>query len=610
MSSTWNSNSNILKKCFQLLPARERNKLIWITAAQMILGLLDLFGVAAIGVLGALSVSGLESHHPGNTVSKVMRILRISNLSFQYQAIVLAAIATFLLITKTICSIYLTKKTLTLLSQRSASMSSTLVHKILTRKFSQMDYRSTANIQFALSGGVEIIFLKIVATIATMIADLSLLLLIGVGLLILDVSTALATFALFSGIGFILYKYMNVRAQDLGSKSAQLEIRTNETLSEMVNGYREITSRNREAYYFNLFNALRFQLAEVNVGINFQPLLSKYVVEAAVVIGAVLVAGMQFALKDATHAIGSLTIFMAAGTRVAPAFLRIQQSAVQVRGNIGSAWPTLSLLDELKPVVKQDFRNLPLNMEYPGFLPSIEFKNVSFNYRNAESLATNNVSFRIDPGNFVAIVGPSGSGKSTIADLILGILEPTSGSIEVSGLMPSACLAKWPGSVGYVPQNVLVVSGSIYRNIALGFEDDAMAANSVSEALSAAKLTDLIESLPNGVEAQIEENGKNLSGGQRQRLGIARALFTKPKLLILDEATSALDGKTEAEISETIQGLHGKVTLLIIAHRLSTVRSADKVIYLEKGKVLAMGTFDEVRSRVPNFDMQASLMGF
>ena len=194
-------------------------------------------------------------------------------------------------------------------------------------------------------------------------------------------------------------------------------------------------------------------------------------------------------------------------------------------------------------------------------------------------------------------------------DILLGVLNPDNGSVLVSGLPPLLAVAKWPGAVSYVPQDVVIAAGTIRENIALGYPMKEATDELIMGALKVAHLDEFVASLPEGIDTQVGERGARISGGQRQRLGIARAMFTRPHLLVLDEATSSLDGETEASISEAIHSLRGSTTVVIIAHRLSTVRNADKVVYLSKGKVLATGTFEEVRQAVPDFDQQAKIMG-
>jgi ABC-type multidrug transport system fused ATPase/permease subunit len=191
----------------------------------------------------------------------------------------------------------------------------------------------------------------------------------------------------------------------------------------------------------------------------------------------------------------------------------------------------------------------------------------------------------------------------------MGILTPTDGEISISGFTPHEAVSKWPGAIAYVPQDVSIFNGTVLSNIALGFAPQEVPELQINKSLEVAKLLDFVNSLPQGIHTEVGENGSSFSGGQRQRLGIARALFTNPKLLVLDEATSALDGDTEIQVASAIRGLKGKTTILMIAHRLSTVRDADAVVYMENGKAIAIGSFEEVRLKVPEFDKQATLMG-
>ena len=216
---------------------------------------------------------------------------------------------------------------------------------------------------------------------------------------------------------------------------------------------------------------------------------------------------------------------------------------------------------------------------------------------------------KVEAGKFVAIVGSSGAGKTTLVDLLLGVLKPDSGSILISGFDPQTTISKWSGAISYVPQDVMISNGTIRNNVALGFPIEEATNDLVNDALRIGQLIEFTEKLPEGIDSYVGDRGTRISGGQRQRLGIARAMFTKPHLLVLDEATSSLDGETEANISGAIQNMRGLVTVVMIAHRLSSVRHADIVLYLEAGEILASGTFEEVRNTVPNFDKQAQLVG-
>jgi ABC-type bacteriocin/lantibiotic exporter with double-glycine peptidase domain len=188
-------------------------------------------------------------------------------------------------------------------------------------------------------------------------------------------------------------------------------------------------------------------------------------------------------------------------------------------------------------------------------------------------------------------------------------LEPQKGTIEISGVSPLEAIRKWSGAIAYVPQDVMIMNGTIKQNVCMGFDENKVDDELVWNSLALSHLDTFVSGLPLKIDTQVGDRGAKISGGQRQRLGIARALVTRPALLVLDEATSALDGETEAGIAESIQSMRGKTTVIMIAHRLSTVRGADKVVYMSDGKLIACGSFDYVRNLVPDFDKQAQLMG-
>jgi len=196
-----------------------------------------------------------------------------------------------------------------------------------------------------------------------------------------------------------------------------------------------------------------------------------------------------------------------------------------------------------------------------------------------------------------------------LADVILGVISPDAGVVEISGRSASDVVREWPGVLAYVPQDVAIIDGTVRSNVAMGLPDSLVDDERVREALRRAHLSALFDNSREGLDTLVGEHGVKLSGGQRQRLGIARALYTRPRFLVLDEATSALDAQTEFDVSETIAEMSGEVTRVIIAHRLATIRNCDVVVYLDRGRVVASGTFDEVGTAIPDFDRQAELLG-
>ena len=573
------------------------------------MGFVDLAGVVTIGMLGALAVNGIQSRGPGIRVSKVIHILGLGAEPFQTQAAVLGILAALLLSARTIFSIIFTRRTLLFLSHKGAKASGDLISKLLSQSLLQIQSRTSQQTLFAVTNGVSVIMLGVIGTSIQILADISLLVILSVGLFVVDVTLALGTIFLFGIIGFILYRLLNVRAQTLGSKNTQLSIASNEKILEVLNSYRESVVHNRRDYYAREISEIRYKLGKTNAESAFIPYIGKYVIESSLVLGGLLLSAFQFVSQDAAHAVATLTIFLAAGSRIAPAALRLQQGAVSIKGSLASAKPTLDLMKNLENVQLSSPSDIAPDVEHSGFSPTVEMSDVVFKYPNAEAPILQNESFSIKAGNSVAIVGSTGAGKSTVVDVILGLLNPESGSISISGLKPEEAVIKWPGAISYVPQDVVISNGTIRENVALGFNSKYVNEELVWDAIKAAQLDDYVNSLPEGLGTQVGERGTRMSGGQRQRLGIARALFTRPKLLVLDEATSALDGETELAISQAIQRLRGNVTVIMIAHRLSTVRNADSIIYIDKGKVIFIGTFDQVRDNVPNFDRQAKLMG-
>lgn len=600
--STIGRSMNVLSKA-------DQRKVEAVAIIQICMGALDLLGVIAIGLLGALSVTGLQSNEPGDRVSAALRILHISDSTFQVQAFILGLSAVLLLIGRTILSIFFTRRILFFLSRRGAKISSNLISRLLSQPLLVVQSRTTQETLYAVTRGVELIVLQVIATLVALASDLSLLIIMGVGLFVVDPPTAFGTLIVFSLIGYFLYRFMHVRAGNLGVKGSELNIVSNEKIVEVFSSYRESVVRNRRDYYAREIGKFRFALANVSAETYFMPYVSKYVIETTVVLGAVLIGAAQFILQDAAHAVATLAIFLAAGTRIAPAVLRVQQGSIAIRSAMGQAHPTLALIDELGDVPIIENVDDHVDVIHEGFKSEIQVANISFTYPNKPIPAIVNITLAIPSGTSVAFVGPSGAGKTTIIDVLLGVLIPDVGSVMISGLPPLLAVAKWPGAVSYVPQDVVIAAGTIRENVALGYPPEAATDELVMNALKVAHLDKFVASLPIGLDTQVGERGAKISGGQRQRLGIARAMFTRPHLLVLDEATSSLDGETEASISEAIHELRGSTTVVLIAHRLSTVRNADIVVYLDEGKIVAKGTFNEVRNTVPDFDRQAKLMG-
>jgi ABC-type multidrug transport system fused ATPase/permease subunit len=374
--------------------------------------------------------------------------------------------------------------------------------------------------------------------------------------------------------------------------------------------YREIFVRNQRGFYADEVEKLRIRSSATQAEIAFLPNISRYVVEISMLVGALSVSAVQFVLFDVKTAITTLTLFLAAGSRLAPALLRVQQGSLGIRNAMGGVSSTLELIAELDSTERNPLKSLSsTRFSSEKLNANIEISNLSLKYPNNDFFSLQNITLHVPEKKVVAIVGPSAAGKTSLVDVLLGIISPTSGEVRISSHTPLEVIEKWPSAISYVPQSVFIADASFKNNIALGYADSEIVDEQVLDAIDRAQLRDLLSSLPQGLNSQLGENGNTLSGGQRQRLGIARALYSNPRLIVLDEATSALDAETEQLVAESVLNMKESATVILIAHRLSTVRSADLVCYMESGEIKCVGTFEQVRKAVPQFDQQAKLMG-
>ena len=597
----------IFHKCFSLLTRGEIYTLIIVGLAQILLAILDLVGVLSIGLIGALSVYGIQSRTPTGQISTALNTLNLEQLSLQYQVAILGSIAGIILILKSISSAIINRRTLYFLASRSAEISARLIGKMAFSNIEQINKRSRFENIFLLTNGVQSITVGVIGTILSFFADFVLITIMFVGLLAVEPSIAASTVLFFGILAYILYRAVNTRLVDLVNRDTEYQISNTQLLYELFGIYREIFVRGVRNDYVTRIAHQRRKSSRVASEISFIPSISKYALEIAFVVGAFLFIGFQFLIKDAVGAISTIGVFVASTGRIMPAILRIQGSAITLRGAITSARRTMEVISELSNF------NLPIDIQRENlprhqFKAKFTFQGISFRYRDNTENTLKEMNFEILEGEWIAIAGPSGSGKTTLVDLMLGILKPTTGVITLSETEPELIISKFPGCVAYVPQESFIVEGTVKQNVALGVEDEKIDDDRVLFCLEIVGLSDLVSNSSLGINIRVGELGSKISGGQKQRLGIARALYSDPKLLILDEATSALDAISEEKIIDCLKQLKGKITIVSIAHRLSTVINSDRVFYLENGIIVASGKFNDVRKAVPNFDRQAEIL--
>lgn len=604
--SRWQPNQ--FYKALSVLPTPDRRKIFYVITLQVFMGLLDLVGVALLGILGTLTVSGVQSNQPGSRIQTFLRVVHLDSFSFQNQAAILGGVACLVLVSRTVFSVIFNRRILFFLSRRGAVLSTEIASKVLSLPLISMQVRNTQNYVFAITNGVNAITLGIIGSFVILMADFSLLIVMSIGLFLVSPLIAFASLLIFGFVGLLVFKLIHVRVRQLGKYESSLTIETNSKIIEVLETYRESVVRNRREYYSREIGKLRWSMADTVAELTFMPNISKYVIESALVISALIISAIAFSRQDAASSFASLAIFMAAGTRIAPAILRIQQGALQIKSSLGTATPTLELLEDLREVKTLKPGTDEIETIHAEFNSGVVLENISLVYPGKTQKSLSEINLSIAPGESVAIVGPSGAGKTSLVDVILGVVEANQGMAKISGVSPHQAIFKWPGAIGYVPQDVVIVDGTIKENVCLGYPQSSVPDELVIQALRDAQLMEFVETLADGIDSYVGERGSRISGGQRQRLGIARAFLTRPKLLVLDEATSALDAETESNISSVLLELQGKVTVVMIAHRLSTVRRSDKVIYIDNGVIIAQGSFESIRNSVPNFDKQAKLL--
>lgn len=595
---------------FKTLTRKERKRVLVVAIIQIGLGFLDLIGVAIIGVIGSLAVNGIQSRAPGTRISEILNYLGLSGFTFQTQVAILGTAAAVVLISRTLITMYFSKRIFHFLARRAAVTSNKLVSSLMNSPLKTIQLRSKQETIYAVTEGVNMMMLNIVGTVVGVTSDIFLLFILSAGLFVVNPFIAIVTFGTFGTVGLLLYFAVNKRVNQLGNENAELTVFSFQKISDALNHYKELYIRDKRDHYSAIINDSRQKIAWNSAELSFIPNLGKYLIETTMVIGAIVICAFQFYFSDATQAVSILSVFLAAGSRIAPAILRVQSGAIAIKGSYGGASKTLSLMKELnREPVEVSLTEIHNVRQTSTFNGAASIVNLDFSYSNDETLVLKNINLDIQEGEILAVVGPSGAGKSTLVDLLLGIYSSTSGSIELSGVAPMVAIKAWPGAIAYVPQNVSLITGTISENIALGFSHDEIDFDRVRECLEIAQLTEYVRTLPQGIDTQVGESALQMSGGQLQRLGIARAIYTKPMMLVLDEATSSLDGKTELDVSEAIFSLRGKITIVLIAHRLSTVIKADRIVYLSAGRILSIGNFEQLKTAIPDFAHQAKLMG-
>ncbi|QDZ14985.1 ABC transporter ATP-binding protein [Humibacter ginsenosidimutans] len=431
----------------------------------------------------------------------------------------------------------------------------------------------------------------------TVVSDAMTLVGICVVLMIASPLVTLFAIALFAGAMVAFQRSLRRRQLRVGEELAAASLDAWAHIMPVLDGFREARLSSSAERFVRGFGEARIRTARANQAYSLLSELPKYLLQIIFILAVAGMAAILFVTGSASDALTVLAIFAAAALRGLPTMTRVSANI----GSVRSGTVSLGLLTEAADTLNRSVAHCEAPRSAEPYRGDIVLRSVGFHYPDDPAPVLRDLDMKISEHTTTAIVGASGAGKSTVIDLILGLQQPTSGEITCGGVSINDDVARWYEGLGVVPQDVFLLNDTLEANITYGRPLDDADRALLHEVVRMAQLDSYVRSLANGLKTIVGERGTRLSGGQRQRVGLARALFRRPRVLVLDEATSALDNETEHQITQTLRALHGQITVIIVAHRLSTVRDADKLVFLSDGTVEGEGSFTEVRASTPSF---------
>jgi len=599
-----------VKTSLGLLTPRQRLGYLLLLAMRVVVNFLDIAGVAAVGLLGAAGASGFIGSSQADLFG-VSIDLRNPNVLLT----IMGVVASFFLL-KAALSIVLIRVTLLFLARIETRNATEIAHYLFTGGLADLRQYSRSETQWAVTTSTGVTFSGVLGSVAMLITETSLLVFMFVLFALVDLVAAFAITAYFALIIAIFQLLANQRIRSGGRDLAEGNVDVTQVSLDMYEAFKEISVLMKQDFFLEKFRHARRTYALGGARLQFLMSIPRYFVETALAIGALAFVAWQLSRGELVDGLTTAGVFLAGGVRMMAALLPLQAAFSSLRSQTEQARLGQEILTKARERREQAALVLEKSRGARNALSGgtkgvrVVLDAVSFTHPAAARPAVQEVSLVIEPGSYVALVGPSGAGKTTLVDLILGLNVPIEGRVEVNGLDARELRESSPGLMAYVPQRPGLVSGTLVDNVALGQEPDSIDLERVNVALQKARLTEMVSELSEGIHTRLGKNVDSLSGGQTQRLGLARALYTNPKLIVLDEATSALDAEAEASISESIRNIGADTTVIVIAHRLSTVQRADVVHVIDEGRLVASGTFRELRRTVPMIQEYVRLMSF
>jgi ABC-type bacteriocin/lantibiotic exporter with double-glycine peptidase domain len=562
------------------MPKKSRKKYAFLVITQMMINSLDLIG---IGILTLFFSFVNQSYYMENNSSKYQRIEQLldeKGISQTTWTVAIASVILLFFLGKSTLNLMYQQKIINFLAQESSALSAKLFEENQKIWNSGKQKIVLNELTDSLSYGVIRIFFGVLLTLSNLITDITLLIFICGLLLSINFTVTTSIIVVAVTIAALINKLTGLELINSGKKVTKHNVQANTILLNTFRNYREIHVRDSSKRIFDNYRYERFEHVSSYGRLIFLQSLARHILDLIVPAGIFVVIVIQVLLTNSLQNLLQIGIFLVAATRIAPALLKLQTNFMIMKSTIGEVKNVIQKLDFAEINKQEKIPNLAatnseIEKEKNNLSPIIEFSQVSFSYENSDKYVLKNVSFQITKGQIVAFQGESGAGKSTILDLMIGLMQPQNGSVKLFGMEPNIALSKYREKISYVPQDGMIIDGSIYDNICFGHLEQNFPENKIWRSLEIAQLDLYVKSLPNGIYSQVGEFGILLSAGQRQRICIARSMLCEPEIIILDEATNALNNETENAFFNAIKELEKPATVILVSHSKNVIKFAD-----------------------------------
>lgn len=580
---------------------RERRRLLLTVVAQFGLGLMDLVGVAAILPLMQVVMGAPLDRGALGTLHRLLGGQDTRGFVLTLAAVM---VATFLL--KALLALALTWWSNTLVMRLQTQTARRLLSVYMSESYLAHRRRNTGELMRAVGTAVTDAHTKVLGGVLSILSLLMSILLVAALLVTVSPAPTLVAIVYFGLVVFLLQRVLGPANRRAGVEAQMTSWVSSHALVDAMHGFREAVLHNARGYFVDRYDLANQRTAAASMRANYYSQMPKYILEVVTMVGLTAYLVVTILTGTASTAMPTLSLFVASTVKILPMMTALTSTIGLVRvGREGLSITVDALRDAAHSPTHQP---LTLPARHDTSAPAeIRMDDVSFRYPDGDRDVLRGVTASVPPGTSMALCGSSGSGKTTMVDIILGLMEPTAGTVTYDGVPTNRLGDEWHEVVAYVPQDVYISDATLAENVAFGEGPDARDDARVAECLERAALGDLVRDLPEGLATLVGERGSRLSGGQRQRIGIARALYRRPSVILLDEATSALDNETESRITHTLASVRGSITTIVVAHRLSTVRHVDNLLFLRDGTIEACGDFTAVRAQSAAFNRLVEL---